>query len=996
MKARYTEEGDAASSPFAISSVSIPPLQKNLHQETMDEEDLRVEEEIKRMLKDEPLKDESNTTTPPSGGAPSNTRTEEATKQPKHMMTSEQLVQEVDLDAPTTPCLTQMHSDSLAILGTKQHTKKCPTRKNDITDDEKLALDIDYILSDDVGADESQRQISSGKVSPTKKAQLPKKYSVKEQNNIDDQKLMQDIDYILNDDVGADESNGKFSSGTVSPLKIAQRPIKHSTEERKNADDEKLTKYILSDATAERNDKICDRTVSPTKRVQCPPKYSTEKQNMVDKAAKKDDLGPENESNTPISPGTVLPTKNAQRSMEYSTKEIKNTEDEKLAKDVNYILSDEVGEGEFVGQISTGKVSSSKTAKRPKKYSTAITESIASEEPADDVNCILNDNVATVESSGEISSGAVSTTKTAQRRPRKKYSARKNERIDYKKLATDINDDIPAIKSISKSRISSGKASPKKKVSFQEPSQEDDDLAKNVKYILDGDDIAKDVPNANGNISLNLGALPPPKKDFTRKHSKQADDQLAKDIAYILNDDIFAVETDDPISSSPSEIPRPKTSNPKLSLAMDMDKIFDPESIVSSNQADDKLEEDVEYILNDDLVDVASSVPIPLRTGAERRFKKQSLRTAKKADDELLKRNHTLNDATVQGTSNEPISSSTGKTPRPRKKIPTRNLRYVTNADNMAEESSSKASKASPSPPSRPQSDFSSTPGTARRLKIDSTRTRENIEDKALSKDIDYIVKEELHSAESTQPTSSTSSSLPRPKSRNPKRALAMNMNKNQHSLPAASSSRAVPRPKQDFSRKPRQAACKLAKAGSVQGTSSGETHSNASAVPCTNNYATRKSKDMLIQKSCVIPQSSKDSSLEQNHAKQHSTKQPKETEEENLDEIINEILDIPAADSGALGEKHTGVRTSLTKNFTRQPKQSKHTEENDLEEAINEILEIPALDSDSKPVEKLKSTGKERQAKPRKEDTGKSHCIIDSKKPRHTLGIKVSGISRC
>ena len=223
------------------------------------------------------------------------------------------------------------------------------------------------------------------------------------------------------------------------------------------------------------------------------------------------------------------------------------------------------------------------------------------------------------------------------------------------------------------------------------------------------DDTVEDV--SNGKFSSGLSALPPPEKEgFTRKHCKRADDQLAKDIQYILNDDVLTADSnDDAYSSSPDEIPRPKTSNTKLTSAMDLDRTFDPASVASSNHADDKLVQDIEYILNDDLVDVSSNGPPLLRSGAARRLKKQSLPTPKQADGELLTTNErTLNDETVQGASNEPLSSSPGAALHLKKTTPTRKSKYIPMVEKVAEETDSKASKTSTSQGLRLQRNFAS------------------------------------------------------------------------------------------------------------------------------------------------------------------------------------------------------------------------------------------------------------------------------------------------
>ncbi|XP_078344561.1 uncharacterized protein LOC144630143 [Oculina patagonica] len=184
------------------------------------------------------------------------------------------------------------------------------------------------------------------------------------------------------------------------------------------------------------------------------------------------------------------------------------------------------------------------------------------------------------------------------------------------------------------------------------------------------------------------------------------------------------------------------------------------------------------------------------------------------------------------------------------------------------------------------------------------------MEDKALSKCTDYIVEEES-TAESVRSSSCTSYSLQRPKSRNPKRAFAMNTSKTQSSSPVVSCSRAIQRPKQDYNRKTRHSTCKLAKDASVGGTSSGKPLSSSSAVQRTNKDSTKKPEDMLIleeldsnmeiaSSSCVVLQSSKDSTRRQNRATKQDSNQPEKTEDADLDNIINAILDIPTVDCGA------------------------------------------------------------------------------------------------
>ena len=349
-------------------------------------------------------------------------------------------------------------------------------------------------------------------------------------------------------------------------------------------------------------------------------------------------------------------------------------------------------------------------------------------------------------------------------------------------------------------------------------------------------------------------------------------------------------------------------------------------------------------------------------------------------------------------------------------------------AGKVAEETDSKSTKTSTSQELRLQRDFASKSGTAKYTRIHSKRTKENTEEKALSKDIDDILKVDLHPAESVRPIGS---SLPRRKTRNPKLTLAKNMSKTEGSLSAASSSLAVRHPKQDFSPKPTHAT----EDGSIQCASNGQILSSVCSAPRTNKDFSKKSKDMLTledvdssmqidSSSWAVPRSPKDSSRKQRPAKnvvigkksddnlqdnkdvtsirsiassssddtplrmKRPTRLPKETEEGNMDKIIDEILNIPTTVSSTSVENLSDVGTSLRKsNFTRQPKQSKHTEEVILEEAINYILEIPALDGDCKEAVKLSTMGKERKTKSRKKvDTCESRGIDTQQPTTQTL----------
>ena len=863
----------------------------------MDEEDIRVAEEIKNILKDDCLNFSNEPTAPSAGEAQKPTRKGSARKEKRVIVSTAKSKGEISAGRVSPPKNTQ-------------RSKKTSTMQKEITEEEKLVDDIEYILNDDIPAAESSGQNTTGRVSPSDKTQHPQEKGTEPENNItENEQLAGDIEYILKDDMPVAESNRQKTTGRVSPKKKSSR-------------DEKLAEdmdYILNDdiPATESNEFTTDR-VSPSEKTH--PRRKCLKEGKV-------------------------------------------TNDVKLADDIDYILSDDIPAAETNGAITSPK----EKAQRVNKISTS------------------------------------------------------DKFIDNKNIAKDVKDDIPTVEEV-KSQRSSRKNSPKKKVSFQEPEQSDDNLAQDEQ---DG---------SSGKVTLQLGALPP----LVRKHSKQADEQLAKDIEYILHeDDIFAVEPEVvAITSSPSELPRPKTSNPRLSLAMEMDRIFDPASIDFSDQADGTLADDHE---------------------------------------------------TVVGVSNATMSPSFVVSPCPRKKTRRRKSKYMTIVEDVAEETDSNASVTSTSSASPLQNDFSLSSGTENHQRTHCARSKETTEDKAATTVKDYTLKGHLHPGKSLQPISSSSGSLPRrPKTRNPKRMLA---NNSQSSSSAACSSRAGSRLKQDYLRKPSQAPSRSAKDGGfVQGaTSNVQMAPTACAAPRTHsrNNSTKKSNDSLIledvdtgeqitSSSCTVtrmpkisPQKLKqskdiitgkkiDDNLQDNEdvasigsnalsanagtrlRKKHPKRQPKETDETNLNEIIDEIMEIPTRNSGDSVENPSDVKASLKKkasstkpskgkrteefnmdeaieeilgipavdsgasvenrinatrslkkkNSTAQPSQSKDTEEMDLNEAIEEILGIPTLGGDSKQTAKPHGVSKERKANSRKKVMGESRGMATKKPTAQTTSV--------
>ena len=376
-----------------------------------------------------------------------------------------------------------------------------------------------------------------------------------------------------------------------------------------------------------------------------------------------------------------------------------------------------------------------------------------------------------------MSTGAISSTKKSPRA--KKYVTRENKLRRDKNIARNVDHvlkgDIPTIKSNLK--LSSGKVSLKKTISFKPKHRA-------------GDNVAKDeIDTLHEHIASNPSALVPPKDDLSRKRCKKADEQLAKDIEYILNDDPYAAEPHETISSSPCSKARPKASNPKSMFTMDVDKISDSASITPTNQ------------------------------------------------EENIK--------TVQGASNETTSSSPGAAPRPKKQTGTRKSKHTTIAEEVAKVTDTKSSITSTSKVLLSQSDFLSAKDSsmwaASRRKIHSTAcatSRTSNDDISLQKSNDILILEEVDSTEQISSSSYTVRRSPKISPREQKHVKATITGK-----------------KSD---------CKLQ-----------ETKDEAS-----------------------IGSNASSACLGTRLRKKHPRRQPKETEKTNFDEIINEILEIPAADS--------------------------------------------------------------------------------------------------
>ena len=184
--------------------------------------------------------------------------------------------------------------------------------------------------------------------------------------------------------------------------------------------------------------------------------------------------------------------------------------------------------------MSSGRGPTTKKVRPPKKCSAKEKEFKDDEDLVNNIGFFFNDDIPATESQGQMSTGAVSSSKKARRAKK-----RGNKRTHDKNIAGNadytLTDDIPANKS--DLQASCGKVLSKKTVSSQEYYQAGDDLTKNEKDTL------------NESSTSDLSALVPLQEDFSVERSQQADEQLAKDIEYILNDNPLAAEPNEAISS---------------------------------------------------------------------------------------------------------------------------------------------------------------------------------------------------------------------------------------------------------------------------------------------------------------------------------------------------------------------------------------------------------------------------------------------------------------
>ena len=849
---------------------------------------------------------------PNDGAAPKSKR--KARRKPKSRSTTEQEDIDIHLNVTTASYPSQMHSDSRTSLGTEKLSMKHPPSEKDITDGEKLEQDMDHALNDNVGTNGANIKASSGKVSPTKRAPRRKGSSTSVKDKVNDKELEEVIAYILSDDLDKAESNGKISSATVPPLKRTQR---HKKKSKKELDNRDISRKGVS--TGDVNGQISSGKDSPTKRTEHSSKYSMRQtQSVVDEQLGKDidfilnENARTSESKRQIASGTVSPTDSTPRCKRYSTKDKTKANDKKLPdddkmemsarnpnddfakkqknmdekeppKDMDGSLKGDVLSNDSEQESSSVAVLPMAKPQRLKNQSISVKEVMNDQKLEDDIAYILNDELTTAESNREVSSSTMPP-KRKVLSPRKS-SAREKKGTDDKRLA-EFN-----------SQIASGDVSPKKQVAVQETNQADDKLAKAIEYILKEDIVP------------------------TMKHCKQAD-ELEKDIQDILKDDIFAVKSNDgEIFSSPSEVPRPKTSNSKLTLAMEINRIFDPVSVASPNPADEELAEDIAYILNDNLVDFASCSRFKEKT-SKRKLTKNKIpstnrnSTVKPKDvviiEDVDSSAHIYFDS---GYSVVPRSPENSSCEQKHAKIGEKN-------DDKLMDTRNKASIESIA--------SSSNDGTPLKMKC-STRFPWKTEKVNWEEAINKIL--EMSEVNSNALRENISDGGTRPRN-------------------------------EKSTREPEQ--CNHTEEVNLE-------EAIDDILEITIDDSGKNSSDVraCLRKKKAIRQ----------------TKQSKQIEDINLDEANNEILDIPITNSGASRKGRTASGASLRQNSARQPKLSKNTEEVDLEEAISDILEIPTRGSDSRKAMKFDTTSKESKTKLRKRaDTFESRGTDTKLSTAHAL----------
>ena len=558
-----------------------------------------------------------------------------------------------------------------------------------------------------------------------------------------------------------------------------------------------------------------------------------------------------------------------------------------------------------------------------KRYSTkqgASELTTSDEKLAEDIEYILNDDTSPNESNNQKTRRKVSTTKKAKRP--KNSSTRDDSHSEDKELQKGVTPNLKVTKQVAIAHHFSGE----QKSLFPNRNLEDGIFAKDLE------------------TSSIVGPLPSPNK--TTSSSRKENEQLTNDIEYILCDDIFAPGPHEVACSGSTDLGRPKTSNPKLFLTMEMDKVPLLKSlapITSSSQyqmnnfldlqkpnEDDDIEmaEIIENILSDDIIDINPEKLNPLSSGGKHQI---------------------ANRVGVCETS----SSTPNSLESFRKKTSDAKAKNIAIPQRISGKTDSRVSKVSSDPVSQVLRDFSARTGTNLKTNF-------------------------LPALDITAGTKSSTFGLKaRPKTRNPRRSLADDVNKSQSYSLDANLPGAFPNQKQDLhTLKPRQAKCMVIEDGLLEETTNRPNRScSYTALGAENNYTTRKSdlaRDLedfdstikTVVKSFTGSPSPQDSfkgdklqkgvtlAKQENNKCQRdaaticspqSSSVSRKTEEIAMEEAIKEILGISAID----------LRMSLQKGpvvsrKNAEKKSANQTEEIYLDEAIREILDIQRTDLDA------------------------------------------------
>ena len=284
----------------------------------MDEEDIRVAEEIKNMLKDECLNFSNEQRAPSAGKAPKLTGKRSSSKE-KYVKPLEEVVEEADVKAPTASSSSQMLKDSLQNLSAEL---------GQLNNGKNSANEVNCVLKGVVPAGEMKGQISAGRVLPPKNRKRLKKNSTMQKKLTEEEIQENDIEYILNDNIPATESNGHNSAGKVSPPKKRQRPKDNSTMQKETTEEDKL---------------------------------AADNENILN-----DDV-PATGSNGQKSTSRVLLTKQGQHPKKETS--ISKKGDDKVVDDIDHSLTDHVQLPKSTEQVTAGTVSSKVKAQEAKKKS---------------------------------------------------------------------------------------------------------------------------------------------------------------------------------------------------------------------------------------------------------------------------------------------------------------------------------------------------------------------------------------------------------------------------------------------------------------------------------------------------------------------------------------------------------------------------------------------------------------------------------------------------